>query len=71
MATVTSSFQALEVFSNHSVSRNNFPGMEIKRRKKRQFFSATEIERNLSTDEKLSTVLPVIFELPPKGKKPW
>jgi hypothetical protein len=72
MVAVTFAFQTLEVFSNHSISRHMSEGMEVKRRKGRLFMSPSELERQLSTEEKLSLVLPkVLNKTTPKGKQPW
>ena len=72
MISVTFSFQALEVFANHTISRNLKESIEVKRRKKKVLLAPREIESQLSTDEKLATVLPKILNLPtPKGKQVW
>ena len=66
------SFQALEVFCNQSIGRSVRGTTVVKRRGKRVSLTAEEIERQLSTNEKLSQVLPEIFDIPtPKGKKVW
>lgn len=72
MSAVTFSFQALELFCNHAISRHMKEGMEIKRKKKREFLSPSELERQLSTDEKLAVVVPKVLNTStPKGKVPW
>ncbi|MEW9798883.1 hypothetical protein [Alteromonas sp. CYL-A6] len=72
MAAVTFSFQALELFCNHTISRHLKEGMEMKRKKKREFMSPSELERQISTDEKLSVVVPKALKVStPKGKRPW
>jgi hypothetical protein len=72
MITVTFSFQALEIFCNHMISRKLKSPLEIKRRKKKESMLPDEIERLLSTEDKLSQVLPKIKGIPtPKGKKQW
>ncbi len=72
MIAVTFSFQALEVFANHSISRNLKESMEVKRRKKKVLLGPRELESQLSTDEKLASVLPKILGLStPKGKQVW
>lgn len=72
MISVTFAFQALELFCNHSISRHMKEGMEIKRKKGRLFMSPSELERQLSTEEKLALVLPkVLSKSTPKGKQPW
>lgn len=71
MVAVTFAYQTLELFCNHSISRHMKEGMEIKR-KKREFLSPSELERQLSTEEKLSIVLPKVLKTStPKGKRPW
>jgi DNA-binding transcriptional regulator YhcF (GntR family) len=72
MVAVTFSFQAIEVFCNHTIARELKEAMEVKRRKQRVTLSPLELERQLSTEEKISLILPKIKGLPtPKGKKPW
>lgn len=72
MIAVTFSFQALEVFANHTISRNLRNSMEVKRRKQKILLAPRELESELSTDEKLATVLPKILNLStPKGKQVW
>lgn len=72
MIAVIFSFQALEVFANHTISRNLRKSMEVKRGKKKELFNPRELERRLSTDEKLALVLPKILNVPtPKGKQVW
>jgi len=72
MITVTFSFQALEVYSNHTISRHLRNSMEIKRGKNTLLLTPSELERQLSTDEKLGSVLPKIRKVPtPKGKAVW
>ncbi|WP_348236472.1 hypothetical protein [Vibrio parahaemolyticus] len=72
MVAVTFAFQTLELFCNHSISRNMTQGMEVKRRKSRLHMSPSELERQLSTEEKLALVLPkVLKKSTPKGKQPW
>lgn len=72
MISATFSFQALETFCNHTIVRELKQPMEFKRREKNIILNPQEIERQLSTDEKLATVLPKIKNVPtPKGKKVW
>ncbi|WP_372810185.1 hypothetical protein [Pseudoalteromonas nigrifaciens] len=72
MIAVTFSYQAIEVFCNHTIARELKEAVEVKRRKKRVTLSPTELERQLSTEEKVSLILPKIKGLPtPKGKRPW
>ncbi|MEJ6079881.1 hypothetical protein MT391_15295 [Vibrio sp. 1-Bac 57] len=72
MIAVTFAFQAVEVFCNHTIARELNEAIEVKRRKKRVTLSPLELERQLSTEEKISIILPQIKGVPtPKGKKPW
>ena len=69
---VTFSFQALEAFCNYSISRNWRKPIEIKRKKKKELLNHEETERQLSTEEKLKSVLPKIYNKPtPAGKAIW
>jgi hypothetical protein len=72
MVAVTFSFQALEVYANHTISRNLRESIEVKRGKNKVQLSPRELESQLSTDEKLSSILPRILNMPtPKGKQVW
>jgi hypothetical protein len=72
MISVAFSYQALEVFSNHTIARDQKGSMVVKRRKKRAVLAPIELERHLSTEEKLTIVLPKIKNVPtPKGKHSW
>lgn len=72
MIASTFSFQAIEVYANHTISRNLRNAMEIPRGKKRLLLPPSELERQLSTEEKLTFVLPKICSVPtPKGKQVW
>jgi len=72
MVSVTFSFQALESFCNHSINRNLTAPLKVKRRRGEEILSVEEIERKLSTEEKLGKVLPKILGVPtPSGKAVW
>lgn len=72
MISATFSFQALETFCNHTIVRELKQPMEFKRYEKCIILNPQEIERQLSIDEKLATVLPKIKNVEtPKGKKVW
>lgn len=58
MISVTFSFQAIEVFCNHTISRNLKEPLKIKRRKTTEEMSPKVIERKISTEDKLGYVLP-------------
>ena len=67
------SFQAIESFCNLNIGKNVTDKFRIKRNKKKyDLMSADDLERNLSTSQKLSDVLPKILDVPtPKGKSVW
>lgn len=72
MLSAVFSFQALEAFCNQIILRELTQAMEVKRRDKRVTLAPIEIERQLSTNEKLAQVVPKIRKLPtPKGKAVW
>jgi hypothetical protein len=72
MISATFSFQALEVYANHTIARHARDAMEIKRGKKLVRLTPSELERQLSTEEKLGSVLPKIRNVAtPKGKAVW
>jgi len=72
MVAVTFSFQSLEAFCNQVVSRTLVAPLNITRKSGSQSMDAADIERYLSTDEKLATVLPQLLGIQgPKGTKLW
>lgn len=72
MIVASFSFLAIEVFCNHAISRELKGPLEIERKKGVVKLSPAELERQLSTEEKLSEVIPIIKGVPtPKGKKVW
>jgi hypothetical protein len=72
MVSVTFSYQALETFCNHTISRNLHAPMKIKRRKSEELLGREETERTLSTEEKLKTIVPRLLNVPtPSGKAIW
>lgn len=72
MVAATFSFQAIEAFANNEMVQNAKGDIKIKRRKKWFSYTPIEAERELSTEEKLASVLPDIFNVStPKGKQPW
>lgn len=72
MISVTFSFQALEVYANHTIARHARDAMEVKRGKNTVLLDPSELERQLSTEEKLGSVLPRIRDVAtPKGKAVW
>ena len=72
MQSVVFSFLALECFCNHVINRELTEAVEIKRKKKRIFLSPAQAERQLSTEEKLTQIIPKLKgKATPKGKKVW
>jgi hypothetical protein len=72
MLSAVFSFQALEAFCNQIILQELHEAMEVKRRDKRVVLAPIELERQLSTSEKLSLVIPKVRKLPtPKGKVVW
>jgi hypothetical protein len=77
MIATTFSYQALEAFTNHSISKE-LGGACYKIEKVRCgrnetfFLTSEELERQYSTDEKLGTILPTILKMKsPKQTKAW
>ncbi len=67
MVTITFSFQALETFCNQVIATKVQGTMKVKR-KTHEVMTAAEMERRLSTDEKLSQVVPILMGVnTPKG----
>lgn len=72
LVSITFSFQTLEAFCNYSISRTWRKPVEIKRRKVKEILHHESAERELSTEEKLKSVLPKIYDVPtPAGKSLW
>lgn len=72
MVSAIFSFQAVEAFCNQVISRELRLPMDVKLRGKRQTLTPSQLERLLSTEEKLCQVLPNIRDRPtPKGKSVW
>jgi hypothetical protein len=72
MLSAVFSFQALEAFCNQVILRELKDSLEVKRKEKRVTLCPNDLERQLSTNEKLSQVLPKIRSVPtPKGKTVW
>lgn len=72
MSTVVFSFQAVEVYSNHTISSYAKGPITVKRKDRWHEMTAEEVERQVSTVEKVSDILPKLLSVPtPKGKKPW
>src|SRR3954470_8951289 len=72
MIAVTFSFQALEVFCNGIIGRRVSKPLPIKRKNLYVALNPANLERQLSTDEKLAEVLPEVLSVKnPKGTKIW
>lgn len=72
MGSITFSYQAIEVYANRELIRNAKSTISIKRGKKHLILTPQEAERQLSTEEKISIILPDILKVPtPKGKQNW
>ncbi len=72
MVSATFSFMALEAFCNYSISRTWRKPVDVKRKKVLESLHHEDAERALSTEEKLKSVLPKIYDLPtPAGKSIW
>lgn len=72
MIAVTFSFQALETYCNQVVADELKNDFSLQRRDGIKFFTPAELEREVSTEEKLSVVLPSLLKVgTPKGKKVW
>lgn len=72
MISVTFSFQALETFCNWEIADKVKGALTVRRDKGEETIVADEIERKLSTEEKLHLILPnLLGKDSPKGKKVW
>lgn len=72
MIAVSFSFQALEAFANQVIVMSLQGTMEVERRKEMVQWTAGDIERKCTTEEKLATILPTLSRIAsPKGTKLW
>jgi len=72
MTTVTFSYQALETFCNWEIADKIQGTFTVKRDNVDETFTVDEIERRLSTEEKLHLIIPMLFgTASPKGRKAW
>lgn len=72
MITVTFSFQSIETFSNYIIEQNKDKKIEIKKKGELSIFTYEEAIRRLSTEEKISKVLPCLLRTAsPAGNKIW
>lgn len=72
LVSVTFSFQALEAFCNYSISRTWRKPVEVKKGKKKETLHHEAAERSISTEDKLKSILPKIYDVPtPSGNASW
>jgi hypothetical protein len=70
--TATFSFQALEAYANYKIAYNLRGSYAFKRKSKREVLTRPELEKRLSTEDKLGLVLPDILGIQsPKGHQEW
>lgn len=69
---VTFAFQAIEAFANREVETGVKGTREFIRGGKQVTWTSDEIQRHVSTDEKIADLLPRLLEVQsPKGRAPW
>ena len=72
MAAAVFSFQCLEAYANQVIARLATEPMGVPRRSGMEQLSPDQLERVLTTDEKLTVVLPQLMSVPsPKGRALW
>jgi len=72
LAAASLSFQAIEAFANRTIARLLTGTMLVQRRNGPQQMSAEDIERQISTSEKIATILPTLLnESSIKGGREW
>lgn len=74
MIAATFSYQALETYSNQVIEEQLRDGatLELERRKGGETFDAASLQRDVSTEEKIASVLPLLLKIPfPKSGKLW
>jgi hypothetical protein len=72
MVLVTFSFQSIETFSNYIIEQHKDIKTEIKKKKGVYLYDYEEAIRYLSTEEKISKVLPSLLNIPSlSGNKIW
>lgn len=70
--TVTFAFQALEAFANREIETAVPGAHEVVRKDRPVALTSSELQLQLSTDEKLGTLLPSLLHVrSPKGRAPW
>lgn len=72
MTALAFSFQALEAFSNETISAKLSGTYPLERRKAITHVTADDLERQATTEEKLGTILPMLLGVAsPKGSRVW
>jgi hypothetical protein len=72
MAAAGSGFQAIEAFANETIVRDLKGAMTLERRRGPEELNAEEIERHVSTEEKIASVLPRVLNISSiKGSSEW
>ena len=72
MAAAVFSFQCVEAYANQTIARLAAQPMDVVRRKGTERLTPAELERHLSTDDKLTQVLPRLLNVQsPKGRGVW
>jgi hypothetical protein len=72
MVTVTFAYQSLESYCNQIISDHLKGSFQLKRHGKLQSFTAVQLERHASTEEKLGVILPRLLGVKtPKGTAVW
>ena len=72
LAAANSSFQAIEAFANETIARSLNGTMTVQRRSGPQQFDAEQIQRQVSTSEKIATILPTLLNAGSiKGHSEW
>ena len=72
LAAANSSFQAIEAFANATIARSLVGTMTVQRRNGPQQLDAEQIQRQVSTSEKIATILPMLLNVGSiKGRSEW
>jgi hypothetical protein len=62
MITAVFAFQSIELFANHNIWNKVKAPLTIQRKNKKSKLTPDQLERSLSTDDKISQVLPQLFQ---------
>lgn len=72
MVAVTFAFQSVEAYANQLVAEELHATLTIRTKNGDKEWTASDVERNCSTSDKLADVLPRLGTIPsPKGKRAW